>query len=341
MGRKIIIADESIIIQKTAELVLSGKDYALEFIPDGEEALRMIKDMVPDVVLADVDLPDMNGYELCSAVKKDSALKDIQVILLAPEAGGIDEEKYKESGADDYIIKPFEPDELLSRLETAKASTDIIAELKEETARLRKELKHAEESADKKKNELLSKIEAANDSEEVVTRYKNEIHQTDEKIEILNKDILNKTDDIERLEGTVAGLKKTLKQTEEKYNGLSGELSKERNASKVLDDMVADLRDRLKQAEEKSKKLNVELLSRTDDVSSSDNIIADLRDKLKKAEDAGSRNREMIEKLLTKTIPEVLEEVEEVLKKSIDDTIPTVKKILAEKIENINKEKSE
>ncbi|HDZ62690.1 MAG TPA: response regulator [Nitrospirae bacterium] len=341
MSRKIIIADESIIIQKTAELVLSGKDYDLEFIPDGEEALRMIKDMVPDVVLADVDLPDMNGYKLCLAVKKDSALKDIQVILLVPEVGGIDEEKYKESGADDYIIKPFEPDELLSRLETAKASKDIIAELKEETVRLRKELKLAEVSADKKKNELLSKIEAANDSEEVVSRYKKEIHQTDDKIEILNNDILNKTDIIKSLEESVAGLKETLKQTEDKYSGLSDELSKERNASKKLDDMVADLRDRLKQAEEKSKQFNVELLSRTDDFSLSENIIADLKDKLKKAEDDGSRNREMINNILTKTIPEVSKEVKEALRKSIDDTIPTITKILTEKIENINKEESE
>ncbi len=192
MGRKLIVADESIIIQKTVELILSEKDFVINAISDGREALRSIKAEVPDIVFADIDLPEMNGYELCSAIKKDPSLKTVSVILLAAAVKGIDEERAKEAGADDYIIKPFEPEELLNKIDTAKALRDIVIQLRNESQRLRNKLQQTEKKAKKINKDLLNKIDAVKTSEETTAQLRKELQQIDEKADKINKELIEK-----------------------------------------------------------------------------------------------------------------------------------------------------
>jgi CheY-like chemotaxis protein len=192
MGRKLIVADESIIIQKTVELILSEKDFLINAISDGREALRSIKAEVPDIVFADIDLPEMNGYELCSAIKKDPSLKTVSVILLAAAVKGIDEKRAKEAGADDHIIKPFEPEEFLSKIDAAKTLKDIIIQLRNESQRLRNKLQGTEKKAKKINKDLLNKIDAVKTSEETTAQLRKELQQINEKADKIKRESIEK-----------------------------------------------------------------------------------------------------------------------------------------------------
>ena len=96
MGTKLLVADDSIIIQKIVELILSEKDFDVKITGNGEEAINAINTERPDIVLADVNMPKMDGYELCTAIKKDPSLSAIPVILLTGAFEVFDEEKLPE-----------------------------------------------------------------------------------------------------------------------------------------------------------------------------------------------------------------------------------------------------
>jgi DNA-binding response OmpR family regulator len=130
MSCKLIVADESVIIQKTLEKILSDKDFQITFFSEGESAYKSIMREVPDVVIADTRLSEIDGYKLCEKIKSEPSLRSVRVILLAPVAEGIDERLALETGADDCLIKPFEPDDLHNSLEIILDTENIIRELR-------------------------------------------------------------------------------------------------------------------------------------------------------------------------------------------------------------------
>ncbi|MCK5505027.1 MAG: response regulator, partial [Thermodesulfovibrionia bacterium] len=106
MSRKLLLADDSITIQKVVELVLSEEDFHIKAVSNGNDALSQVEVFNPDVVLADIEMPGMNGYQLCDKIKKNRATAHISVLLLAGAFEPLDEELAKNVGADDYIVKP-------------------------------------------------------------------------------------------------------------------------------------------------------------------------------------------------------------------------------------------
>lgn len=116
MGGKLLLADDSITIQKVVELVLAEEGFDIKTANNGEEALAVLKTFKPDVVLADIEMPRINGYQLCEKIKSDPLMRDVPVILLAGAFEPIDEELARNVGAEDYIIKPFESQELISKI---------------------------------------------------------------------------------------------------------------------------------------------------------------------------------------------------------------------------------
>jgi len=128
MSRKLILADDSITIQKVVELILSEEDFEIKSTNNGEEALAAIPSFQPDIVLADIEMPRMNGYQLCEKIKQEPSLKGTPVILLAGAFEPIDEELAKQVRADDYIIKPFESQELLSKINAAITVSSVSEE---------------------------------------------------------------------------------------------------------------------------------------------------------------------------------------------------------------------
>ncbi|MBF0316615.1 MAG: response regulator [Nitrospirae bacterium] len=116
MPKKLMLADDSITIQKVVELILSEEDIDVSSVGDGQEAMSKLKSSKPDVILADIDMPKMNGYDLCREVKANPATAHIPVVLLVGAFEPINEQKVRDVGADDFLIKPFESNEFLKKI---------------------------------------------------------------------------------------------------------------------------------------------------------------------------------------------------------------------------------
>ena len=116
MPKTILLADDSVTIQKVVGIVFATEDYQVTAVDNGEDALRKVREMRPDIVLADAVMPRMNGYELCQAIKADPHLADVPVLLLAGTFEPFDEARARAARADGHIAKPFESHALLSRV---------------------------------------------------------------------------------------------------------------------------------------------------------------------------------------------------------------------------------
>jgi CheY-like chemotaxis protein len=132
MLNKLLLADDSLTIQKVVELVLVHENFEIKAVNDGEQALALIETFVPDIVLADIEMPKLNGYELCEKIKNNMATASIPVVLLAGAFEPFDEEYAKTVGADDFIIKPFESQELISKVKSLLINIAPVKEAVEE-----------------------------------------------------------------------------------------------------------------------------------------------------------------------------------------------------------------
>ena len=107
MTVRILVADNSITIQKIVAMAFENEDAEVEGIGDGQKAFDRISEFKPDIVLADVDMPGLNGFQLCKKIKGASDLKNIKVMLLASDFECFDEELFKKCRAENHISKPF------------------------------------------------------------------------------------------------------------------------------------------------------------------------------------------------------------------------------------------
>lgn len=118
MGKKILIVDDEIHIRTLIEQSLEEleEDYGIELYTaeDGREGLDCIKSLHPDLILLDVMMPMMSGYDVCQAVRENSDFDDMKIILLTAKGQEADRERGIAVGATQYMTKPFDPDELLS-----------------------------------------------------------------------------------------------------------------------------------------------------------------------------------------------------------------------------------
>lgn len=128
MARKLLLADDSITIQKVVELVLADEGFEIKAVNNGEEALAAAATFKPDIVLADIEMPKMNGYQLCEKLKTNPLTKDVPVILLSGAFEPLDEELAKQVKADSFVIKPFESQELISKINAYLLSPAATAE---------------------------------------------------------------------------------------------------------------------------------------------------------------------------------------------------------------------
>jgi len=116
MTAKILVADDSITIQKIVAMAFENEDASVEGIGDGSEALTRLKKFQPDIVLADVDMPGLNGFELSREIKESSKLNSISVLLLASDFEEFDENLFHSSLANDHITKPFKSEDLVRKV---------------------------------------------------------------------------------------------------------------------------------------------------------------------------------------------------------------------------------
>jgi len=120
MNQKILIVDDEAHIRLLIEQALEeleDEGVALLMAANGEEALEIIEDEKPELVFLDVMMPKMNGFDVCYTVKRELALEDMYIILLTAKGQEHDREKGKAVGANAYMTKPFDPDDLLEKAE--------------------------------------------------------------------------------------------------------------------------------------------------------------------------------------------------------------------------------
>jgi DNA-binding response OmpR family regulator len=114
---KILVVDDEPDIVKIVKIAMELANYEIIEAYSGEECLdKLAKGPKPDLVLLDIMMPGMSGYETCAKIRENSALKDVKVVMLTAKGQKGDAEEGLKVGADDYIIKPFDPYELIEQV---------------------------------------------------------------------------------------------------------------------------------------------------------------------------------------------------------------------------------
>ena len=116
MSIKILIVDDDPDIRDVLKLTLSEENYEILEAGDGEEALKVIHDNQPDLILLDYKIPKIDGREVCRRIKNDLLLRHLPIIMVTGKGDISDKVDGIDAGADDYVVKPFEPKELLARI---------------------------------------------------------------------------------------------------------------------------------------------------------------------------------------------------------------------------------
>lgn len=113
---RILVVDDDQTNLKFLREILED-DYPLETVASGEDALNIIHEFKPKVVLLDIMLPGISGYEVCETIRKDEQLSGVRVILISAKAMVNERQRGFEAGADDYITKPFDHEEILVKVQ--------------------------------------------------------------------------------------------------------------------------------------------------------------------------------------------------------------------------------
>ncbi|MFH0940943.1 MAG: response regulator [Candidatus Omnitrophota bacterium] len=121
---RIIIIDDDPDIRDVLALTLSQEDYEVLQAQDGAEGLNLIKDKAPDLIIVDYNMPRMDGPTLTGIVKKDILMSHLPIIMLTGKGEVTDKVSGINAGADDYMVKPFEPQELLARIKMILRRTE-------------------------------------------------------------------------------------------------------------------------------------------------------------------------------------------------------------------------
>ncbi len=114
---KVMVVDDEEDIVKIVRISMELADFEIAEAFSGEECMEQLKKgNIPDLMLLDIMMPGISGYEVCSKIKKDENLRNIKVVMLTAKGQKGDAEEGLKAGADDYIIKPFDPYELIEQI---------------------------------------------------------------------------------------------------------------------------------------------------------------------------------------------------------------------------------
>ena len=117
MKKKILICDDEPYILESVSYIAKQAGYDFSTAEDGEQSLEIAKKEKPALILLDVNMPKLTGYEVCEKLKSDPETKDIYIIMLTARGQERDERIGMEAGADEYITKPFSPRNLRKRMD--------------------------------------------------------------------------------------------------------------------------------------------------------------------------------------------------------------------------------
>jgi len=115
-GKKILVAEDDLVTQQILAMRLEINDFQVVAVADGEEALNKAKEEKPDLIILDLMLPKISGFEVCRMLKFDDDYKNIPIIVLSSLSSQQEREKAVQNGADEYFIKPFDLDLLVTKI---------------------------------------------------------------------------------------------------------------------------------------------------------------------------------------------------------------------------------
>lgn len=134
---KILIAEDQADNRQLIQDVLQAVGYDLEFARDGLQALQLARAVWPDLLILDINMPEMDGFEVCARLKRDATTTEIPILMLTALADIDDRVKGLGLGADDYLTKPFSPRELIARVNTRLHAKERTDQLKATQQRIR------------------------------------------------------------------------------------------------------------------------------------------------------------------------------------------------------------
>ena len=113
---RILIAEDEPDIRELVAFTLRFAGHEVTATANGEEALQQASQLIPDIIIMDVRMPRMTGYDACRAMKADPILKDIPVVFLSAKGQDSEIQTGLDAGAEEYLLKPFAPDQLSERV---------------------------------------------------------------------------------------------------------------------------------------------------------------------------------------------------------------------------------
>jgi DNA-binding response OmpR family regulator len=114
--RCVLLADDDPGLRRLIGTTLGTDDFELLHAIDGEEALEIARERHPELVLLDVNMPKLDGFEVCRHLKTEPGTASIKIVMLTARGADVDRARGREAGADDYFIKPFSPVQLLNKV---------------------------------------------------------------------------------------------------------------------------------------------------------------------------------------------------------------------------------
>ncbi len=117
MSKRVLVVDDEPNIRLSLEFLMRKAGYEVTGVDDGEAALEAVKNSAPDLMLLDVTLPKLSGYEVCEAVRANPEWKGVRILMLTARGRDIEREKGLALGADDYVTKPFATRDVVERVQ--------------------------------------------------------------------------------------------------------------------------------------------------------------------------------------------------------------------------------
>ena len=196
---QIVIAEDSRIQAKMLIKRLEKAGYQVRWGADGRKALDLIRQAPPDLIISDIEMPEMTGYELCQSVKTDSELKKIPLILLSTLSSPEDIIEGLQAGADNYVTKPYEADYLLGRVDSL-LSTPIEDQAEGDTAALEVNLRGKKYTVQSGRQQVLNLL---------ISTFENAVEKNSELIRV-NQELSTSRDKLARQNETLEVLNEKL-----------------------------------------------------------------------------------------------------------------------------------
>lgn len=126
--KKILVIEDQDSLLKLESILLTAKGFEVKAVADGQSALDALNEEFPDLVLLDIMLPDLNGFDICSRIKKDPERRHIPVVIVTARKSPEDMVRGEKVGADEYIIKPFKSAMLIESIQKLLAKADPMSQ---------------------------------------------------------------------------------------------------------------------------------------------------------------------------------------------------------------------